>query len=105
MSLHAAWLVVHDVLRKCLVQKTSQALAQLLLFSVKCMLMQVKARDETLAKDEERHQQLKEESKKQVNSWKGRMAGAAFLVKLHMFLQLELNSSVYYALCMCHVMS
>ncbi len=31
------------------------------------MLMQVKARDETLAKDEERHQQLKEESKKQVN--------------------------------------
>jgi len=30
------------------------------------MLMQVKSRDETLAKDEERHQQLKEESKKQV---------------------------------------
>lgn len=29
--------------------------------------MQVKARDETLAKDEERHQQLKEESKRQVN--------------------------------------
>lgn len=28
--------------------------------------MQVKSRDETLAKDEERHQQLKEESKKQV---------------------------------------
>ncbi len=38
--------------------------------------MQVKARDETLAKDEERHQQLKEESKKQVNKvgmvvWQG----------------------------------
>ncbi len=29
--------------------------------------MQVKARDESLAKIEERHQQLKEESKKQVN--------------------------------------
>ena len=30
--------------------------------------MQVKAREETLARDEERHQQLKEESKKQVSS-------------------------------------
>ena len=29
--------------------------------------MQVKAREETLARDEERHQQLKEESKKQVS--------------------------------------
>lgn len=29
--------------------------------------LQVKAREETLARDEERHQQLKEESKKQVS--------------------------------------
>ncbi len=66
--------------------------------------MQVKARDETLAKDEERHQQLKEESKKQVN--KVRMVvwqGLHFFKSAHV-LRLELNSSVC-ALCCACVMS